>query len=1135
MNPTGPHSGTFRPNPRRPFARCRRLLAVLAVLPLLLAGRAFALDPTRSIYQYNCQNWTRHNGLPANKINSITQTRDGYLWLGTPIGLVRFSGLEFKAVPIDLPQAQGQEVRQLVTSGDGQILFAIMHGGFGRYDGKKFSPLGDERWAQPGMEAITLMEARDGAIWTGADLGTGRWLKNNPAGSLFTATNTGIVLSLCQDPTGRIWLGTPEQGFYYWEEGKFTLLPDRFLAKQNVFAMAAGADGRLWVGTSFGLSCYAHGRPVTIPPMDQEVKALLMDRHGVLWVGTARSGLARYENGEFSWLDRSDGLGSDYITSLYEDAEGSLWVGTRDGLSQLSDEKFPIYSDKEGLGAGGSHTVAPAKDGGLWISTESGFSHFDGRTFTNYTGLSTWRSLYTKLCFEARNGEVYEEDAEKNINVFAGNRLLAQFANTNWTSAITEDAQSVVVATGTGSCLYRIHGGKEKPYQYHDSPPPDYYWVNNLCVARDGALWVASKNGIYRLLNGDVKRWSTTEGLSGDIAQSICQDADGSIWAGLATGIARIKDGQVKNIRLDDGLADNWIYAIVPDDGGDFWFDSVCGIFRVSRQNLNDFADGKTNRVQSELFDGLEAIKYNGRTDQENSGCKTPDGRVWFPCPWGVVMIDPAHLPTNRVAPAIHIDRLLANGREFARSETIVVPPGKGEIEIHFSGLSFIAPEKIQYRYQLAGYDKAWVDAGNRRVAFYTNLKPGPYVFSVSAANADGIWNPVVDSLKFELRPHFHQTVWFYLLCIWLVLALLAVIYAWRVRHLELKHRALQQARDELESEVANRTTELARANASLQHEVEEHRSTGVLLARRTQLLESEIAERERMQDEVGRVHQRLLETSRQAGMAEVATNVLHNVGNVLNSVNVSAALVAENAKNSKVAYVGKVVALLDEHAAELGTFITTDPKGRQLPGFLSQLAGQLAAEQQQAIKELDSLRRNIEHIKDIVAMQQNYAKISGVVETVKVTDLVEDALAMNTGALARHGVELIRDFSEVPPVSLEKHKVLQILVNLIRNAKYACDDSGRTDKQIRLEVARSNPGVRITVADNGVGIPPENLTRIFDHGFTTRKGGHGFGLHSGALTAKELGGTLTAHSDGPRQGATFTLTLPLQPSVNES
>ena len=274
-------------------------------------------------------------------------------------------------------------------------------------------------------------------------------------------------------------------------------------------------------------------------------------------------------------------------------------------------------------------------------------------------------------------------------------------------------------------------------------------------------------------------------------------------------------------------------------------------------------------------------------------------------------------------------------------------------------------------------------------------------------------------------------------------------------------------------------------------------------------------------------VHKKLLEISRLAGMAEIATNVLHNVGNVLNSVNVSASLVVDSVKRSKISNLVKVVEMLRDHGHDLGAFITGDAKGKQLPAYLSQLSEHLLADQKMTIQELSSLLKNIEHIKEIVAMQQNYARISGIKETINVRELVEDGLRMNTGALDRHRVEVIREFDDVPLINVDKHRVLQILVNLIRNAKYACDELGREDKQMTVRVANGEGRIKISVADNGVGIPPENLTRIFNHGFTTRKDGHGFGLHSGALAAKEMGGSLHVRSDGPGRGAAFTLELP--------
>ena len=297
-----------------------------------------------------------------------------------------------------------------------------------------------------------------------------------------------------------------------------------------------------------------------------------------------------------------------------------------------------------------------------------------------------------------------------------------------------------------------------------------------------------------------------------------------------------------------------------------------------------------------------------------------------------------------------------------------------------------------------------------------------------------------------------------------------------------------------------------------------------------TVVIFTDVTERRRAELEMEEMHKQLLDTSRQAGMAEVATSVLHNVGNVLNSVNVSSTLVSNQVKKSKVASLSKVVALLNEHGADIGAFLTTDPKGKQLIGYLAQLAEHLTNEQATVLKELHLLHQNIEHIKDIVVMQQSYARISGIVETVKIADLVEDALRLNLGALQRHGVEVLREYEDLPPMDVEKHKILQILVNLVRNAKYACDESLRMDKQMTLRVSRKDDLVLISIIDNGIGIPPENLTRIFNHGFTTRKDGHGFGLHSAVLAAMEMGGSLKVHSDGTDQGASFTLELPYTP-----
>jgi two-component system, sensor histidine kinase ChiS len=270
-----------------------------------------------------------------------------------------------------------------------------------------------------------------------------------------------------------------------------------------------------------------------------------------------------------------------------------------------------------------------------------------------------------------------------------------------------------------------------------------------------------------------------------------------------------------------------------------------------------------------------------------------------------------------------------------------------------------------------------------------------------------------------------------------------------------------------------------------------------------------------------------LLETSRQAGMAEVATNILHNVGNVLNSVNVSSGLILEKILNSKVTAFTKVLALVEAHRTDLPGFFEHHPKGRQLLGYLSKLNVYLAQEQEAILKEVHTLQSNILHIKKIVAMQQDYGRASEVLEKLNIEDLLEDAVRLNSGALERQRIKVVREYSKMQPALVDKHKVLQILVNLIRNAEQALNVSAGNNKQITLRITNENNQIKITIGDNGIGIPAENLVRIFNQGFTTRKDGHGFGLHSGALTAKELGGTLTVFSEGTGLGSKFVLDLP--------
>jgi PAS domain S-box-containing protein len=801
------------------FGRSRRrfrrgLLTGVSLLALLLANRGRALTPTRDLTQYNCQTWSRQNGLPATGINAIAQTQDGHLWFGTAAGLLRFDGIQFK--PLDLhpiAAVRNTSVTSLAAAPAGGLWVGLKFSGFGFYDGQSFSFRGGTNAATAQMDVRSVLEGRDGTLWLVAAQAAYRL---NRSGGLepvlATGSDTNATWSVTcgyEDPRGRLWFGTANHGVYCWQDGKITAIPDPKLNDTSVLAMAEDLEGQLWVGTSVGLFCYdASLQRKEIPPLYDEVRTLFVDRQGALWIGTSGRGLGCYRHETYDFLQRTDGLGSDYVNVIAEDNEGSLWVGTRNGVSQISDVKFPIQHAAEDPKVKDVIAVTRSRRDDIWITSGGGgAARFDPKTKT-YTTLSGLTNAYAKRVFEAGNGDLYVVSGSRNLVVFSGDKPIATNVAPDLIVGLAEDEQGVVASVG--GHLYRAGTNYFRPYAFTKAEPPPFYWIFNLATGRDGVIWVASVNGIFRVKDGAWQHWGTAEGLSDPGVYWICEDQDGVVWAGLLSGVARLKDNHIRLINRQDGLFDDNIYSIVPDDLGNLWMDSGRGIFRAARQGLNDFADGKTNRVACTVFDGINSVKVADKTDQERIGCKTADGRIWFPSPLGVVMVDPARIPVNRVTPPVGIDRVRANGKEVRTGAQTVVPPGEGDLEFVYSATTYITPQDVQFRYRLEGFDRDWVDAGGWRMAYYTNLKPGRYAFRVIAANSDGVWNETGTAINLELRPHYYQTAWFRLLCSGLALAAGIVIYRWRVRHLRRKHLALQRNRAWLETEVRNRTAELA-------------------------------------------------------------------------------------------------------------------------------------------------------------------------------------------------------------------------------------------------------------------------------------------------------------------------------------
>ena len=1174
---------------------------------VLSAPLLFALDPSRSLFEYNIQTWNRQNGLPFNRIGALTQTADGFLWMGTQNGLARFDGIDITHVTI--PHRSGwydKNVFCLANSPRGGFWFGLSGSAFGYFDGtNRFAPpQGDEARSLTGARGI--IEDPDGKLWIGSQNGF-MYVSNGKTNQLLPPDKIGLIQAMYKDSFNRIWVGL-EKGLFYFQDGKINEFRSQDLEGANVRAITMDHQGRLWIGTSWGLRCYDRDFKRNDPfPFSTEIQALLTDSHGAVWLGTTGNGLIRYVNGETSTLRKTNGLAEDYVSCVYEDREGDIWAGTRDGLTQISDLKFPTASTASDPLNSPVHCVSIGSNGGIWCATSAGIYNYKDKN-ASYVVETTNSNLYCKRLMEARNGDLYTIGGAREIRIYSHGKLVADRQSKDWPSALAEDARGVIVSLGPG--LFRVSPAGVTPFAFKNPLPP-FYWIRNLFACADGSLLVATVDGLYRIHDDRIEHWSTPEGVADQDVICAIEDDEGTLWLGGIAGLTRIRHNKASAIRL--GPTEPSINAIVPDNLGNLWLSCSSGVIQASRRELNNFADGKTSLVNTKLYDGSDALKTIDLTDVEAVGCKTPDGKIWFGGPLGALEINPSHIPTDPIPPKVYIQKVLVNGVQETGPCAVSARHGNGELAFQYTAVSFVAPQKIRFRYKLEGYDENWVEAGSQRNALYANLRPGRYRFDVRACNVDGVWSTDSASFDVELPPLFYQTVWFELAISGFVLLCLAGIYAWRTRHLRKKEKSLKAANESLENRIQERTKELVEGRNLLRimidnlpdsvfvkdtegrviidnlaharylgfenpsqskgksdfdcfpkEKAEEFRRPELCLFESGKEYNAEenltlkngeirwmmttkvplrdahgkitglaginrdITERKKWELELDSLHKQLLDTSRQAGMAEVATSVLHNVGNVLNSVNVSASIVDEQVRAPSLERLQKAIELLKNNRANLHEFLQ-DKNGAKVVTYLEALFTVMEKERATIQSETKALSKNIEHIKKIVSMQQSYARIAGVSEIVNPTELLDDSLRLHEVAYQRHSIRVIREFSDVSKISVDRHKVIQILVNLLSNAKYACDVNAPANRIVRLRIyAPAANRVRMEVIDNGMGILPENLTRIFSYGFTTRKNGHGFGLHSGALAAKEMGGSLTVQSDGLGKGAAFILELPL-------
>jgi signal transduction histidine kinase/ligand-binding sensor domain-containing protein len=779
---------------------CGALLALVTVVPA-----AQALDPQRATSQYALTKWGA-GSLPGTGVHAIVQTSDRYLWLGTNVGLVRFDGARFFVHDTRNTPSYGEGgVTALSTNPDGTLFFGTTAGTIIRMKDGEFT--GIDHSGGTGL-ATSLLCLNDGRLWFSL---VGRpiyqWDGKGTSQSLNRQISLLGTLAMVQDERGAIWLGTHHNGLVRVEAGKSSTFP---VTTDVVQALRMDRAGTLWIGTPHGLLRMKGDKVDHLTDADglsnNDVSAILEDSDGNLWVGTSGGGLSRLSGGHWSRFTTAEGLSDDDVRSLVEDHEGNLWVGTADGLNCLSDTRFLSYGRTEGLRNHSVSSIASARDGSVWVGTSAGEIarlRADGRIDFMDLPSGVGRERIVAL-HESRDGSTWV--------ALDNGRLFRRHGTTvtdltppdrarSWKVAVIFEDEEGVLLYVTGVGLARVRAGKVVPI----APTTAHQgYGHTIHRARNGQLWMGSSDGLIRVGDNEVKRYSTRQGLPRNRVRWISEDTDGSFWIASSGGLVHFKDDRFRFITVEQGLPENYLRLVLDDGLGHLWVASMGNLIRLDKRSVLDVLEGRAARVNPITFDNSDGLRTTEAILSNNPGFRAADGRLWFATSRGASVVDPAQISVNDVAPPVRVERLTADGHSHVPAEegTLAFGPGRGQVTIEYAALSFRAVGRVRFRYRLEGFDDGWVDAGTRRSAYYSNLPPGSYHFVVGASNRDGVWNGRTAGFSFSIQPPFYRTGWFYALAVGVVVALAAAAHRVRINHMRARFAAIIGERTRIAREL---------------------------------------------------------------------------------------------------------------------------------------------------------------------------------------------------------------------------------------------------------------------------------------------------------------------------------------------
>ncbi len=810
------------------------LLSSLGPLCLPILAAAALREPL----PYRIDSWHAEDGLPQSSVTSIAQSREGYLWLGTFGGLARFDGVKFKVFNTsNTPRLPSNRVLSVFQERSGALWLGTEEGQLARCSGTQL-----QIYTPPIRGAVskfikTFAELPGGDLWLLS--AEGQLFRLQEGQFSMPATNCGLrgtmTQSIAVDASGQLWVGTDKE-LAIWKNGEFTTVWDRICETGfGVEGLAVSRAGGVWVVGNGRVRRFDDGKWVAnfgaYPWSKGVLSQMSEDSRGQLWLGIYGSGVFRYTtNGVVLTISQSEGLPGNFVRSLMEDHEGNIWVGTEgQGITRIKPAIFRSYSRKQGLSSNQVLTICEGQEGELWLGMNGeGIDCVKDGIVQNYghaQGLSN--ECVWSLC-QDRNKVLWAGTWGGGLFKLEGDRFRALpiEACGPVVCALREDSEGSL-------WLGQIRDRPEVTF-LHDYQPGSLKLATKLpsvdarSVIEDhrGNIWIGTLgDGLYRLTRGQQTRFSTNDGLSSDFILSLFSDTEDALWIGTRHGLNLLQNGKFTVFTTEEGLADDAIVYITEDNQGNLWCGSGAGVFRVRKEDFDHVACGQGHQVRCFAYtraDGLPSLECSSGC--QPAGCKTRDGRLWFPTVNGLAVVDPESIPFNPLPPPIIIDhvaiegetphsaipvrRAVAGSGELALGETLTpvlrVPPGKQRFEFHYAGLSLTAPEKMCFKYKLEGVETEWVEARGQRTAHYSYLRPGDYTFRVVGCNNDGVWNETGASMALIILPHFWQTLWFRIVAAGSVLLLFVAAYELRLAlERRLTRLRLRMARD-LHDEVGS-------------------------------------------------------------------------------------------------------------------------------------------------------------------------------------------------------------------------------------------------------------------------------------------------------------------------------------------